>query len=187
VSTVEIVHAADGEVVTVIEVLSPANKTAGEGHQIYRRKQQEVLHSTASLVEIDLLSQGLHTVAVPREPVACAGPYRSLVCVNRASNRFEFEVDPISLTRRLPRVGVPLRQPDADGVLNLPAIFDRCYDNGGYADFVDYSQPPPVPLTDEEAAWKQTFFQDTPHADEEAAWKQTFFQDTPHADAGPEE
>ena len=61
---VEIVHTAGGEVITVIEVLSPANKTPGEGHRLYRRKQQEILDSPAHLIEIDLLSEGLHTIAV---------------------------------------------------------------------------------------------------------------------------
>jgi hypothetical protein len=162
---VEIVHTDSGEVITVIEVLSPANKTLGEGQQLYRCKQQEVLHSAASLVEIDLLAEGLHTVGVPLELLAGAEPYRYLVCVNRASNRFEFEVYPVTLARRLPRVALPLREPDDDVVLNLPAIFDQCYDNGGYADFVDYRQLPPVLLTDEEAAWMQTLFEETPNTD----------------------
>jgi hypothetical protein len=54
----EIVHAAGGEVVTVIEVLGPANKAPGEGHRLYRSKQQELLDTPIHLVEIDLLSSG---------------------------------------------------------------------------------------------------------------------------------
>jgi hypothetical protein len=61
---IEIIHAAGGEVVTVIEVLSPANKTSGEGHRLYHRKQQEILNSAAHLIEIDLLAVGLHAVAI---------------------------------------------------------------------------------------------------------------------------
>jgi len=67
---VEIVHAAGDEVVTVIEVLSPANKTPGEGHRLYRRKQQEILGSPAHLIEVDLLSGGLHTIAISEEGMA---------------------------------------------------------------------------------------------------------------------
>ncbi|RLC89395.1 MAG: hypothetical protein DRI79_07010, partial [Chloroflexi bacterium] len=29
----------------------------------------------------------------------------------------------------------------------------QCYDDGGYEDFIDYRQPPPVALSPEEAAW----------------------------------
>jgi hypothetical protein len=150
---VEIVHAAGDEVVTVIEVLSPANKTPGEGHRIYRRKQQEILDSPAHLIEIDLLSEGLLTVAISEEGRASLPRHRYLVSVKRAPERYRFEVYPIPLQRRLPRVRVPLREPDPDVMLDLQATFTRCYDNGGYADFVDYRQPPPASLSPEEAAW----------------------------------
>jgi len=149
---VEIVHTTGAEVVTVIEVLSPANKASGEGHRLYRRKQGEVLGSSAHLIEIDLLSEGLSTVAITEARVNLE-PHRYLVCVNRKPERYQFELYPIPLQRRLPRIGVPLREPDPDVVLDLQTVFARCYDNGGYADFIDYRQPPPVSLSDKELEW----------------------------------
>ena len=55
----------EGErLVTVIEVLSLANKTPGEkGRELYLEKQREVLGSPVHLVEIDLLRGGEHTDA----------------------------------------------------------------------------------------------------------------------------
>jgi len=153
---IEIVHAASDEVVAVIEVLSPANKTPGEGHRLYRRKQQEILDSPTHLIEIDLLSEGLHTVAISEEGKASLPPHRYLVSVRRATEQYRFEVYPIPLQRRLPRVRVPLQEPDPDVALDLQAVFTQCYDNGGYADFVDY-RPPPVPLSPDEAAWVDGF------------------------------
>jgi hypothetical protein len=153
---VEIVHTAGGEVITVIEVLSPANKTPGEGHRLYRRKQQEILDSPAHLVEIDLLSEGLHTVAISEEAMASLKERRYLVSVNRAPERYQFELYPVPLQRRLPRIRVPLRESDPDVVLDLQAVFTRCYDNGGYEDFVDYHQPPPASLSSEETAWLES-------------------------------
>jgi Protein of unknown function (DUF4058) len=150
---VEIVHAAGDQVVTIIEVLSPANKTAGEGHRLYRRKQQEILDSPVHLIEIDLLSTGLLTVAISEEGIASLPPYRYLVSVRRAPERYQREVYPIPLQRRLPRVGIPLREPDPDVRLDLRTILTQCYDNGGYADLVNYRQAPPVTLSSEEAAW----------------------------------
>jgi len=150
---VEIVHAAGEKVVTVIEVLSPANKTPGEGHRLYYRKQQEILDSPAHLIEIDLLSQGLHTVAISEEGRASLPPHRYLVSVKRAPERYRFEVHPVPLQRRLPRVRVPLREPDPDVTLDLQAVFTLGYDKGGYADFLNYRQQPPVALSPEEAAW----------------------------------
>jgi hypothetical protein len=41
-------------------------------------------------------------------------------------------------------------------VLDVQAVFTRCYDNGGYEDFVDYHQPPPVSLSSEEMAWLES-------------------------------
>ena len=42
---------------------------------------------------------------------------------------------------------------DDDVVLDLPAVFNRCYDVGGYDLLVDYTQTPPVTLSDREAEW----------------------------------
>jgi hypothetical protein len=152
---VEIVHTAGGEVVTVIEVLSPSNKTPGEGHRLYRQKQKEVLRSNVHLVEIDLLSQGIPTIALPEGGFPSLPPWRYLVSVSRAPHRHEFEVYPVPLSKRLPRLGVPLKEPDPDVVLDLQAVFTRCYDNGGYADFLDYRRQPPVPLSQEEKDWME--------------------------------
>jgi hypothetical protein len=159
---VEIVHTAGGEVITVIEALSPANKTPGEGHSLYRRKQQEILGSPVHLVEIDFLSEGLHTVAISEEALASLKERRYLVSVNRAPERYQFELYPVSLRQRLPRIRVPLREPDPDVVLDLPAVFTRCYDNGGYEDFVDYHQPPSVSLSSEEMAWLESLLAEGP-------------------------
>lgn len=51
----EIQEVASGEVITVIEILSPANKRPGEGRRFYETKRGLVLASATHLVEIDLL------------------------------------------------------------------------------------------------------------------------------------
>ena len=150
---VEIVHTAGDEVVTIIEVLSPTNKAAGEGRRRYRQKQRAILNSAIHLVEIDLLSQGVPALALSSQAQEKVPPHRYLVCVRRAPERARCELYPIPLPERLPRLGVPLRAPDPDVGLDLGAVLTRCYDNGGYADLIDYRKPPPVPLSQEEAAW----------------------------------
>lgn len=147
---VEIIDAEGDAVVTIIEVLSPANKAPGEGRQQYRRKQGEVLASAAHLVEIDLLGGGEHTVAVPRPLLENLPPWRYLVCVSRHPDRGTFEVYPAALADRLPRPAIPLRAPDADVALDLPALFAQAYDNGGYGDDIDYGSPPAVALSPED-------------------------------------
>jgi hypothetical protein len=155
---VEIRHGRE-EVVTVIEVLSPANKTAGEGYAQYRRKQREVMRSHAHLVEIDLLNRGLFVLACSpdsdeRPPTLPLSRY--LICVSRWPERWKFEAYPLILPEPLPSFRIPLKAPDPDVVLNLQAAFDRCYDNGRYMTMVDYSQPPPAPLSLDEQHWVKT-------------------------------
>src|SRR5262249_14920692 len=62
----EIIDRESGNrVVTVIEFLSPSNKSPGPNREQYLRKQREVCSSDANLVEIDLNRFGTHTLAFP--------------------------------------------------------------------------------------------------------------------------
>lgn len=141
-----------GEVVTIIEVLSPTNKSeAGGGRAQYLEKQADVLASNVNLVEIDLLRGGERTAALPPKPLRV--PYHYVVCVQRAARRDRVEVYPFTVRQRLPRVRIPLRPPDADVVLDLPRLFTRCYDNGDYRAWIDYRAEPDPPLEPEDAAW----------------------------------
>ncbi|MCS6910180.1 MAG: DUF4058 family protein [Anaerolineales bacterium] len=150
---IEIVQTESGEVVTVIELISPINKAEGLGRDQYLKKQAEILRSQANLVEIDLLGAGLRTMPTPRDATGKPPPHRYLIGVYRATDREHVEVYPVRLDQRLPRFRIPLRAPDPDIVVDLQALFDRCYDNGAYADLVDYTQPAPAALSDEEQAW----------------------------------
>lgn len=148
---IEIIFSDGGEVVTALEVLSPVNKKPGPGRDLYLQKQAEILQTRASLVEIDLLATGPHTVAVPEERLAHLPAYRYLVSVRRPGD--EFEVYAFALNQRLPRVAVPLKNPDPDVVLDLPAVFKQAYKNGGYANRIDYTKPPKTSLSMMEQTW----------------------------------
>ena len=146
----EIRLARGGALVTVIEILSPVNKASGS--LMYRDKQKDILIHSVNLVEIDLLRTGEHILAVSRQQIAdLSGDY--WVCVSRAALPGEYEVYPISLRERLPRVAIPLRPPDADVVLDLPSVFDHCYDNGDFAREIDYNATPEIPLSHDDAVW----------------------------------
>ena len=75
--------------------------------------------------------------------------------MHRAADRDHVEIYPVRLDQRLPRFRIPLRQPDPDVVADLQGPLNRCYDNGAYADLVDYSRPAPVALSSDEAGWVQ--------------------------------
>ncbi len=54
----EVKKVGTGEVIAVIEVLSPINKLAGKGREQYEDKRLKIFGSLTNLVEIDLLRQG---------------------------------------------------------------------------------------------------------------------------------
>ena len=152
---IEILSVADQScVVTVIEVLSPSNKIAGsEGRQLYLTKQREILSSQTHLIEIDLLRQGKHTVAPPREMLLRKGKWDYLVCLHRSGQRGRYEVWAIMLRQRLPRIHIPLQDGDPDIVLDLQAVFNRCYDEGAYSRRLNYRSELPIPLKGNDAQW----------------------------------
>lgn len=149
---IEIVSSKTGEIITLIELLSPANKE-GQGRVRYLAKQDQLLATPVNLVEIDLLGCGTTTVMARGISIEGPSDWRYLINVSRADQRSSLEYFAVPLRDRLPRFGIPLRPPDADAVLDLPAVFTRSYDVGSYDLLVDYTQDPAIPLCQTEAEW----------------------------------
>lgn len=149
----------EGRVITVIEVLSPANKAPGEGRRQYRRKQKEIRQARVNLVEIDLLRAGNWTVLAGRHFVrnSQASPYR--ICVWRYWRPGSIEFYHAPLCERLPAIRVPLRQQDADVVLDLQALIDRSYRFGRY-ESTNYCVDPDPPLKGKDAEWADTLLRE---------------------------
>ena len=146
-----------GRLVTVIELLSPTNK--GWDQANYRERQRTYLNSHVNLVEIDLLRGGRHSVALPPDQVRPPGnSARGIICVVRDAKPAAREVYYLPLRERLPAIRIPLRATDADVVLDLQPLIDRCYRTGGYWQ-TDYSLPPEPPLNDADAAWAKELLQ----------------------------
>jgi hypothetical protein len=141
-------------VVTVIEFLSPSNKDAGSpGRELYLEKQRQVLASKSHLLEIDLLRQGEHTIAPPRDRLLERGRWDYLISLHRAGEGWTFWVWPIALRERLPTVLVPLAAGDPDIELDVQAVLDRTYDDGAYPRLIDYRTEPTPPLTEDDERW----------------------------------
>lgn len=146
--TVEIRDAANRQLVTAIEVLSPTNKR-GEGREEYLAKRQRLLLSSAHLLEIDLLREGQR---VPMRQALPPAPY--FVLLSRAEKRPVLDVWAIGLQDTLPHdILVPLLPGDADVMLDLQRALSTIYDLLGYDLAVDYTRDPEVPLPLQEAAW----------------------------------
>ena len=85
----EIRTVGTGKLVTVIEILSPTNKSAGSGRRQYLRKRNKVLESKTSLIEIDLLRGGRPMPVHSTEMVE--SDYRILVSRGRTRPRAELD------------------------------------------------------------------------------------------------
>jgi Protein of unknown function (DUF4058) len=142
--------------VTSLEVLSLSNKTPGEhGRELFLRKQKELLASKANLVEIDLLRGGEHATAVPLEQMlAECGAFEYHVSVHPFDDFETFSIYPMHLEEPLATIEVPLLPDDAAVLLDLQAVFNRCYDAGPYAREIDYVPSRIVPaMSASQAAW----------------------------------
>ena len=153
---IEIFDVRSREVVTVIEVLSPSNKTAaGYGNQKYTRKIQEFWRTPVNVVEIDLLRGGLPVTAAEIDFDPRRVPLHDyLISVSRGYQRYRYEVYPFLLRDAVPPIAIPLRRGDADVILQLAPLLGRVYDIGAYQRLIDYRQAPPsLPLSENDAAW----------------------------------
>jgi len=145
--------ASGGRVVTVIEVISPTNKTSG--YSAYKQKQGHYLSSEVNLVEIDLMRTGRPVVWATHQGCDLHRLPPCLVSVHRASNPGRGEIYRLPLEQKLASVRIPLRPGDKDVTLNLQDLLDQCHENGSY-DTISYAQDPPCALTDAEHRWLDT-------------------------------
>jgi len=150
---IRILRKDDDQIITVIEILSPSNKAYGSGRKQYLRKQRETLASQTQLVEIDLLANGLPTLAVRQGDTSVLPPHRYLISVRRAPERYRFEVYPVTLQERLPKIGIPLLKPDPDVMLDVQAVVNQAYDKGAYDRLLNYREAPRTTLSTAEAKW----------------------------------
>lgn len=141
---------AAGQLVTVIEFISPSNKR-GEGLEEYVRKRKELIQGGVNVVEIDLVRKGdWRALFKPSLPGQHKTPYR--VTVRRARNPRRVELYPIRMQDRLPAIAIPLRETDADTRLDLQPLIDRAYESGRY-ETLSYRMSCDPPLEDDDAAW----------------------------------
>jgi hypothetical protein len=136
---VEIRDVAQRRLVTVIALLSRANKI-GQGWHEYQDKRKDLLQSDVHLIEIDLLREGEPLTFGPSHP-----EFQYYISLTRAQVEGSRTIWPLRLPERLPAIPVPLLEPDPDVVLDLQAAFTASFDLVGYERLIDYDAPPPAP------------------------------------------
>jgi hypothetical protein len=145
----EIRHRETGALVTIIEVLSPANKIRGSrGRESFMEKRRETFPSDVNWVEIDLLRAGIPSINRPRLRVC---DYRILVFHGKSRSRARFW--PVSVRQPLPTIGIPLRGKDPDVPLDLSKALRATYDHAAYDLSIDYRKDPDPPLDTDARKW----------------------------------
>ena len=114
-------------VVTVIEILSPANKRKSSARRSYLAKRARVVRAGVSFVELDLLRAGRRTPLTGRP----RSDYSVSVC--KRGDVANVAVWAVGLRQRLPVIPVPLSPPDDDVPLDLQGVLNDVYDFGFYA------------------------------------------------------
>lgn len=137
------------KLVTLIEMISPANRTHPEGRRRYEQRRQEARADGAHLVELDLVLQGQTCLEADLSALA---EQQYVCCVTRSARPIKHELYGSLLTKRLPRIRLPMLADERDLVLDVQAlvnrVYDRCFDGQ-----IDYQIDPQVPLSDADRQW----------------------------------
>jgi Protein of unknown function (DUF4058) len=156
----KIVDVRSRRLITVVELLSPANKRPGPDREDYLTKRIDYLTAGVNLVEIDLLRAG---VRLPLDEALPLGfDYYALVC--RASQMPAAGVWSFTVRDPIPIIPIPLSPADSDVPLDLRPCLDWAYHQGKYWKEVDYSRPPDPSLSEADAVWAKTLLEQPRHA-----------------------
>ena len=147
---IEIRQRTDGRLVTLVDFVSPINKTTMAGKDAYLGKRKEARGAGASIVEIDLVMQGQPLLDYSRDGLP---EWDYAVTVTRSTQPERYEIYTSTIQKRLPRFKLPLAVDDRDTVVDLQNAFARCYDMGGFAGQLDYATTPQVVREDADVRW----------------------------------
>lgn len=147
---IEVRQRTDNRLVTLIDVVSPINKTRSEGRNAYLDSRRQARNQNASVVEIDLVLQGQPLLDYSREGLP---EWDYAITVTRCTQPERYEIYTTTLQKRLPRFKVPLAADDRDTVLDLQATFARCFDQGSFGSQIDYKRDPGLKMKDDDLKW----------------------------------
>jgi len=144
----EVREIATGEVITVIELLSPKNKRQEEGRKAYQTKRLQILGSSTHLVEIDLLRGG---EAMPILDNNIKSDYRILV--SRSQTRPKAELYPFNLPEAIPAFFLPLQKEDIEPLVDLQNVIQDLFDRAGLDLAIGYNSEPVPPIQEPDLIW----------------------------------
>ena len=142
-----------GEVITVLELLSPTNKLTRDGRRQYLRKRLQILGSNTHFIEIDLLRAG-EPFPFTVDNDDTRSDYR--IIVSRAPDRPQAVVYLFTIRDPIPDIPIPLQPGDAEPSVALNRLVHEVYDRAGYDLTLDYQHAPPPPqMSTQDLQWIQ--------------------------------
>ena len=136
---IETLRLPNQEVVAVLELLSPTNKS-GDGRGFYMEKRQQLLRQKIHIVELDLIRAGKRLQLDKPLP---RGDYYAFI--SRSDRRPYCDVYPWTVRDSLPLLPIPLLAPDPDVEIDLGDAFRVAYQRGRYERLIRYEQAVPAP------------------------------------------
>jgi hypothetical protein len=144
----EIRDAPGRDLVTVIELLSPTNKSDCHGREQYLGKRNLYFNSDINFIEIDLLRAG---GPMPFHGETIGADYRVLIA--RSADLPRAKLREFNVRAPIPPIPIPLRPGEAEPTLDLNAVLHGVYERARYDIRIDYSVPPVPPLRADDAEW----------------------------------
>jgi hypothetical protein len=157
----EVHEVGTGKLVTVIEVLSPTNKSHSAGRKKYCKKRNRILGSKTNLIEIDLLRAGKPMPITTREPVET--DYR--IMISRSPSRPRAKLLAFGMRQPIPAIPIPLLPKDPEPSLELNGVLHALYDRARFDLRLDYARPPVSPLNEDDAGWARAIVARRPRGD----------------------
>lgn len=145
----EIRQRSDGRLATLVQLVSPQNRTTDVGRREYLALNTEARRQGANLLEIDLLLRGASPLPPPPNGVP---PHTHVLALTRGSCPDKVDVATVSLRKPLPRTKLPLGRMERDLILDLGTVFAYAHDQGGFAQVIDYRTTLPY-LDDDTQTW----------------------------------
>lgn len=144
----EVRSTQSGEVVSVIEILSPKNKREKLGRETYENKRNKILASLTSFIEIDLLRAG--------EPMLILGASITdyYILVSRGYQRPEADLYGFNLKEPIPIFPVPLKG-EQEPLVDLQKLLNVVYQKARFDLVIDYSQSIKPSLSVEDKSWME--------------------------------
>ena len=147
-----LIDVRDRSVVTIVEILHPANKVVGSAsRRSCETARRQTLGSPANLVEIDLLRSGKRVFAIDHPQSHDYAVHVSRASGDGAPRRST--VLAIPMTARLPVVLFPVREGEADAAIDLQGVLDVAYRCAAYDVDTDYAADPVPPVAGDRAEW----------------------------------